>query len=104
MGLQDEGAYDGVPHTRSPQFPALQDICPWEFRYRRQRNHWSIVVGDAGKEHFARTLLDSGNESFNLDIDHFSSPASIDLADPAFFNFRIMDIVLGAEIFFNLFS
>ncbi|XP_065084485.1 uncharacterized protein LOC135706760 [Ochlerotatus camptorhynchus] len=42
--------------------------------------------------------------SVNLDIDHWSIPANFDLADPGFFKTSTIDIVLGAEIFFDLLS
>ncbi|XP_062704134.1 uncharacterized protein LOC134286524 [Aedes albopictus] len=128
-----------------------------------------IVVDDAGKEHLARALLDSGSEccfatsqlsqmmnvkrtrvdvpvagigksalkvkhqfraviksrnsdyttsvdllilpkvtmdlpSTNIDVTRWDIPSNIDLADPAFFQSSTVDIVLGAEIFFDLFS
>ncbi|XP_062710710.1 uncharacterized protein LOC134288834 [Aedes albopictus] len=128
-----------------------------------------IIVDDAGKEHFARALLDSGSEccfatsqlsqmmnvkrtrvdvpvagigksalkvkhqfraviksrnsdyttsvdllilpkvtmdlpSTNIDVTRWDIPSNINLADPAFFQSSTVDIVLGAEIFFDLFS
>ncbi|XP_055614961.1 uncharacterized protein LOC129761273 [Toxorhynchites rutilus septentrionalis] len=128
-----------------------------------------IVVDDAGREHIARALLDSGSEccfattqlsqtmavtrtridlpiagigksltnvkhqfraviksrtrnysscvdllilpkltidlpSVDVNIDHWNIPTNIDLADPAFFKSSSIDIILGAEIFFDLFS
>ncbi|XP_062714088.1 uncharacterized protein LOC134290881 [Aedes albopictus] len=42
--------------------------------------------------------------STNIDVTRWDIPSKINLADPAFFQSSTVDIVLGAEIFFDLFS
>ncbi|XP_062541412.1 uncharacterized protein LOC134209443 [Armigeres subalbatus] len=67
-----------------------------------------IIVDDHGREHTARALLDSGSgkrSSFQhsrcLRLD---DPPGIQLADPAFHQPNHVDLILGAEIFFELFN